>query len=90
MLVVWVLAAHEPPSTRAAWRAVVDRARRQTAEHTRSGQREAIATASAAATGSAAATHTNRLDSPADRAHIKEQRGAIWAWLRGLGGNLIK
>jgi hypothetical protein len=31
-----------------------------------------------------------RFNSPADRAHIKAQRGAIWAWIRGLGGNLIK
>jgi hypothetical protein len=31
-----------------------------------------------------------RFNSPADRAHIKAQRGAIWAWLRGLGANLIK
>ncbi|KAF8057106.1 osbI [Scenedesmus sp. PABB004] len=31
-----------------------------------------------------------RFDSPADRAHIREQRAAIWAWFRGLGGNLIK
>jgi hypothetical protein len=31
-----------------------------------------------------------RFNSAADRAHIKAQRGAIWAWVRGLGGNLIK
>ena len=33
---------------------------------------------------------TCRYNSAADRAHIKAQRGAIWAWVRGLGGNLIK
>ncbi|WIA13838.1 hypothetical protein OEZ85_007382 [Tetradesmus obliquus] len=31
-----------------------------------------------------------RFDSPAAREHIKQQRAAIWAWFRGLGGNLIK
>jgi hypothetical protein len=34
--------------------------------------------------------HCLRFDSPADRQHIKQQRAAIWAWFRGLGGNLIK
>lgn len=31
-----------------------------------------------------------RFDTPASKAHIRQQRAAIWAWFRGLGGNLIK
>lgn len=33
---------------------------------------------------------TPRFDTPASKAHIRQQRAAIWAWFRGLGGNLIK